>query len=290
VSVPSGPGPRPAESDAYRRPTALERAAGVVGGMLGAGPLRNAARAAYRAAMELRTGGRGLECLLPGGERVRVLPAFRYVTWNPVEVDAFRAALKPGDHAVDVGANVGCYTLLFARWVGAGGRVLALEPAPDAFDGLARHVALNGVGGIVRALDVAASDRSGSGRMAADGFHGTNRLLDAEDAASAGPMLQVRTTTLDELCEREGLSPALVKVDVEGAELAVLHGAAETIRRMGARLSLFVEMHPAEWRAAGVSAADVRGELAAMGLRAVPLRDVPDPWTLEGECMRLLPA
>jgi FkbM family methyltransferase len=288
------PRPRPAESDAFRRPTALERAAERFRGLLGSGPLRSAARSAYRAALELRTGGRGLICTLPGGETVRVLPAYRYLTWNPVELAAFRAALRPGDHAVDVGANVGPYTLAFARWVGPTGRVLSLEPAPDSFRGLVRHVELNGAGGVVTALRVAASDRAGAARLAVDGFQGTNHLVghatSAADRADGGRSIEVRTETVDELCERERMDPALLKVDVEGAELAVLRGAVETIRRGGERLALFVEMHPAAWRDAGVSAGDVRAEIAGMGLRAVPLRDTPGPWALEGECMRLVRA
>jgi FkbM family methyltransferase len=287
--------PGPAESEAYRRPTALERAAERFRGLLGAGPLRNAARSAYRAALELRTGGRGLRCTLPDGETVRILPAYRYVTWNPVELAAFRAALRPGDHALDVGANVGPYTLLFARCVGPSGRVLALEPAPEAFDGLTRHVALNGFADRVTPLNVAASDRAGTARLAVDGFQGTNHLVgggstESDRTTDGAASIEVRTVTVDELCERERIRPALLKVDVEGAEMAVLRGAAETIRRMGERLSLFVEMHPAAWRDAGVSVDDVRAEIAAMGLRAVPLRDTPDPWALEGECMRLVRA
>jgi FkbM family methyltransferase len=279
--------PRPAESEAYRRPTVLERAAERFGGLLGSGALRRVARSAYRAALELRTGGRGMECVLPCGETVRILPAFRYLTWNPVEVAAFRAALRPGDHAVDVGANVGCYTLLFARWVGSTGRVLALEPAPDAFDGLVRHVALNGLAAQVTALNIAASDRAGVARLAVDGFQGTNHLV-AGGSDDGARSIDVRTETLDELCERERIDPALMKVDVEGAELSVLRGAAETIRRMGEGLSLFVEMHPSAWREAGVTVDDVRGELRGMGFRAVPLRETADPWALEGECMRLV--
>jgi FkbM family methyltransferase len=280
------PSPEPAESASYRSPTALERLAERFRGLLGSGPLQSAARSAYRAALELRTGGRGMQCVLPDGETVRILPAFRYLTWNPVELAAFRAALRPGDHAVDVGANVGAYTLLFARCVGLAGRVLALEPAPEAFRGLVRHVALNGFGAQVTALSVAASDRAGAACLAVDGFQGTNHLVSGASAGSAA--IEVRTETLDELCERERITPALVKVDVEGAELAVLRGAAETLRRRAERLSLFVEMHPAAWREAGMTVDDVRAEIGRMGFRAVPLRETADPWALEGECMRLV--
>ena len=65
------------------------------------------------------------------------------LSWNPQEYRAFRAAVRPGATVLDVGANVGAYTLMFATWVGPGGRVFAFEPAPDARAGLATHLALN---------------------------------------------------------------------------------------------------------------------------------------------------
>ncbi|HEX6910970.1 MAG TPA: FkbM family methyltransferase, partial [Longimicrobium sp.] len=76
-------------------------------------------------------------------------------------------------------------------------------------------------------------------------------------------------------------------IDVEGWELEALRGARDTIARGGDGLALFVEMHPTAWRERGISPGEVRAELAAQGLRAVPLRPVADPWALEGECLRL---
>jgi FkbM family methyltransferase len=276
-----------AESGAYRRRGRGEALAAGVGRMIGAGPVRRVLRSAYHALLGLRAGGKGLPSTLPGGEVVRVLPAFRFVTWNDAEYHAFRAALKPGGTALDVGANVGAYSVLFGMWAGPTGRVLAFEPAPEAFDGLTRHVALNGVGGTVQPRRAAVSDTSGGGTLLAEGFHGTNRLVDA-GTADAGSMLAVPTVTIDDLCAAEGLDPTLIKIDVEGAELQVLRGARETIRRMGDRLALFVEMHPTLWAASGISAADVRAELEAQGLRAEALSPSDDPWSLEGECLRVV--
>src|SRR5436309_2773873 len=81
---------------------------------------------------------------MPGGERVCLSARYRHLSWNPVEYKAFRAAVRPGATVLDVGANVGAYTLMFAAWVGDQGRVFAFEPAPDALAGLRTHVALNG--------------------------------------------------------------------------------------------------------------------------------------------------
>ncbi len=67
---------------------------------------------------------------------------------------------------------------------------------------------------------------------------------------AAGP-ISVPTVTIDSFCAREGLLPSFIKIDVEGAELAVLRGARETIRRGGDALALFVELHPSIWSLGG---------------------------------------
>jgi FkbM family methyltransferase len=271
--------PQVAISDSYRRRSALEAAGARLGAVLREGPLRRALRTAYRAAIGLAGGGR-VEARLPGGETVRLLPEFRFVTWNPAEYEALRAAAAPGTVALDVGANVGGYALLLGQWVRPGGRVYAFEPAPDAFDGLSRHVRLNGLSDVVVPVRVAAAGATGTGRLAADGISGANRLTGEGDA--------VPTVTLDDFCAREGIRPTVIKIDVEGAELEVLRGARETIRAAGARLVLLVEMHPTVWRETGLSRDELEAELALQGLRAEPLRPVADPWALEGECLRLV--
>ena len=103
----------------------------------------------YHAAMMLETGGHGIVSELPHGEIVRSLPAYRHMSWNPNEYAAFRAAIRRGDVAVDVGANVGAYSILLGQWVGASGTVFAFEPAPSVFQGLVRHIHLNRVDKVV---------------------------------------------------------------------------------------------------------------------------------------------
>ncbi|SOD02593.1 methyltransferase, FkbM family [bacterium JGI 053] len=274
--------PRVAESSAYREPTALEGLGARVGARLPQGAVRRWLRGVYRLAIRLRTGG-SVTARLPGGEAVKLLPEYRFVTWNQAEYDAFRAAAAPGAVALDVGANVGAYTLLLGRWVRPGGRVYAFEPAPEAFAGLSAHVGLNGLGDGVTCVRAAAAAQTGTATLAVDGLSGANRL----DASAAGE--RVETVTLDDFCRREGIRPSFIKVDVEGAELDVLRGARETIRAGGDGLALFVEMHPTIWAQMGIGAADLRAELEIQGLDAVPLRDgVDDPWALEGECLRLV--
>ena len=269
-----------AEGHAYRRRSPLEAVGAAVARLVPDGGLRRGLRSLYHGVLG---GGGGIASTLPGGETVRVLPEYRHMGWNAVEYAAFRAAAAPGGVALDVGANVGAYALLLGTWLRPGGRVYAFEPSPAAFDGLRRHVALNGLADVVRPVRAAVSDAEGTAALAGADQQGTSRLAHPEEGGTE----MVETTTIDGFCAREGITPSLIKIDVEGWELEALRGARQTIARGGGGLALFVEMHPTVWRERGLSADDVRAELDRQGLRVVPLREVADPWALEGECLRL---
>ena len=260
-------------------------------------PIAPAARAwlrrAYHAALMLQTGGRGLPCTLPHGEVVRALPKYRGLSWNPAEYEAFREALETlkaletsshGTTALDVGANIGAYSILLGQWAGPSGRVFAFEPAPEPFDGLTRHIALNGLTNTVHPIPMAVGAEVATAQLLVAGTGGESRLASADDG---GAMINVPVTTIDAFCAERGLSPDFIKVDVEGFELAVLKGARDTIRRRGRDLALFVEMHPSVWPMLGLSKDDILAELAAQSLSIVPLQPADDVWAVEGLCVRL---
>lgn len=273
------------EAHACRRPSTLERLGRALARPLGPGPLRAAAARALEGTLYLASGGRGLKCRLPEGEIVRVLPKYRHASWNLDEYRAFRRALAPGAVALDVGASVGSYALLFGQWVRPHGRVYAFEPAPAVRDALERHIALNGLGDVVVPVAHAVSDRAGRAPFVTPGLHGISRLAGAADAAST----VVDTITIDEFCARARARPDLIKIDVEGAELAALRGARETIRACRGALALFVELHPSLWVSAGVTREAIEAELAALRLRLEPPASGGDPWSLEGVSLRLRP-
>jgi len=278
-------------ADRYRRPGLVERLAMRLSKLAWRPSIRQPLKKMYLRALTLQTRGRGLPASLPGGESVRVLPEYGFLSWNPDEYRAFREAVRPGMTALDIGANVGAYSLLIGQWVGSSGAVFAFEPAPDAHDGLQRHIHLNALDAIVTPVRAAAGAASSTSRFVVGTTAGESRLattatLATDDEATT---VDVPVTTIDDFCAREHLTPDFIKIDVEGAELDVLRGARETIRRTRGRLSLFVEIHPSIWRTSGVTLGDVRAELDAQQLDAVPLAPTGDPWAIEGVCLRLVP-
>ncbi|PJG55635.1 FkbM family methyltransferase [Bradyrhizobium forestalis] len=139
---------------------------------------------------------------------------------EPSEMGFLLHSLRPDDTFVDVGANVGSYTLL-AGTVGA--QVVSLEPIPNTFRRLRNNVHLNMMEGRTELLNLGVSKESGSLRF-------TRSLDTMNRVALPGEVMEtvaVPVRSLDEILY--GRSASLLKIDVEGHELAVLEGAQATL-------------------------------------------------------------
>ncbi len=172
---------------------------------------------------------------------------FRRSTREGATMAAFARLLRPGDVAFDVGAHVGWVAVQFAHLVGAEGRVVAFEPGSNNLPYLRRNLAAFPQAMVVEAAVGAAA---GTAELYEESLTGQNNALAApyhrlqanaalNPAALAVTARRVAVTTLDAAATEAG-DPALVKIDVEGSELAVLQGAAGLLAR--ARPVLMVEV------------------------------------------------
>lgn len=143
-------------------------------------------------------------------------------------------ALRPDAIFVDVGANIGAQSV-YAMRSGAFARAIAIEPDPHNFDILKRNLAVNGLEDCVKPIAAAASAASGRLQLARHRKnHGAHSVEVAYVPRPAGS-LDVAAVTLDDLVQRQSIAVdevALVKIDVEGHELAVLEGMPG-LRRAG---------------------------------------------------------
>src|SRR4051794_5551235 len=108
----------------FRRLSWLERAGKPLRGPLANSRLKAPLKRMYEAVLDRLPGDR-LVGRLPHGESVRLVAAYRQVGWNADEYEAFRSVVKPGATVLDIGANLGAYTVLFAQWAGPAGCVHA---------------------------------------------------------------------------------------------------------------------------------------------------------------------
>ena len=155
---------------------------------------------------------------------------------EPLVGNLIRRHLSEGDIAFDVGANVGYFTLLMARCVGASGRVVAFEPDPFVGEYLRRNIAGNQdqLGASINAVDVAIGGYSGSRP-----FTPGSRISRGTLVSGVGP-LSVDVLTLEEAIGRYGF-PQLIKIDVEGAESELLEGAVGFLATL--RTTIIIEAH-----------------------------------------------
>ena len=145
---------------------------------------------------------------------------------------ALAAVTRPGDTFWDVGAHKGFITLAASAMVGPTGQVVAVEPSEASLRFLERHLEWNRVGN-VSVLPVALSDTSGRAPFGGTGSSIGYRLGEGSET--------VEVTTLERLVDRDGLPrPHVLKIDVEGAETAVLRGMG---RLLGGDQALLISTH-----------------------------------------------
>jgi FkbM family methyltransferase len=143
--------------------------------------------------------------------------------------------LRPDDLFVDVGANIGSYTILATAGVGA--NCIAFEPGPDAWEWLCKNINLNGVRSMVDARRQAVSSTVGTLHLTV-GMDSTNHIVyPATDISqSASLSCEVQATTLDKALESR--HPIMIKIDVEGFETEVVSGGCHILEASDLRCVL----------------------------------------------------
>jgi FkbM family methyltransferase len=224
-------------------------------------PLTNAIRPYYDQFLSRIYERQGLPRRMFDGEEIRIRPAHRYYH-NGHEREAFqylRDVIRPGDTVLEVGANIGIFTVLLARWVAPGGRVFGFEPAPASREALRDHVELNGVAGHVTIVPAALGSEQGLADFYVDGVSGQNTLSQTHSRIPAAARISVPVATLDSFCQSNNLSPGAIKIDVEGFEHRVLAGGMSTLAT--ARPLLVAEFHPMLWGETGATAEAIKEAL-----------------------------
>ncbi len=197
---------------------------------------------------------------------------YKYGRYEP-DLTAFlrhNLRLQPGDVVLDIGANMGWYSLLAERLAPSGIDVFAFEPDPDNFQLLSENLRLN-KSTVVTPVQQALAERDGVLQLHRykDSNLGRHSLL----PINAGPTVDVVAVTLDHFWDSRGLgnrTPKFIKIDVEGYELPALHGG----RRVLARCPLLLaEFSPTYMRAGGIEPGELLDFLAELGFTPFAVSD-----------------
>jgi FkbM family methyltransferase len=190
-------------------------------------------------------------------------------TYETAELELVREHLRPGATALDIGANVGLFTIHMANLVGRQGRVHAFEPFPAVADLLARSIVENSFAQRVEQVRAAVTDQPGlvdlfAGRDALN-HSGSFLLPDGARPEVPGDVLRVPAVRLDDHPLRRPVS--LIKIDVEGAEPLALRGAERLLRED--RPLVLAELNPTQLaRVAKSSPGELIVEMEARGYAA----------------------
>lgn len=169
-------------------------------------------------------------------------------TFEPSKYERIRELLPPGGTFVDVGANVGEFTVFGGRVSGPDGRVLAVEVEPTNARWLRENVRRHGLSHRVDVAEVAAADHDGETELILSSSASIHTIVESElheqiDDLKPVGRITVPTRRLDGLLAEHGFrQPDVVKIDVEGAELMVLRGAPQLLSG-DAPLVLLIDLH-----------------------------------------------
>jgi FkbM family methyltransferase len=150
-------------------------------------------------------------------KRILFTPQF----FDPKERAVLETRIRDNFTFVDIGANIGAYSLFVAARAGASARILAVEPQPDIFDRLVYNIRLNPFG-TIKAVACAIADKAGELTLFVDHRNQGESSVRIVGPSQAGAM-RVPAVTLLDLLQSEGFSSVdAVKLDVEGAEDLIL--------------------------------------------------------------------
>jgi FkbM family methyltransferase len=145
------------------------------------------------------------------------------IDWE--EFNLIRSYIRPGDHVLDIGSNIGTYSLWMSKFVGPNGKVHCFEPDRQNFDKLEANILGNNLDGIVQANNIGLSDT--------DGVLSFTTGLDKENHISRETVpgtVPIRVQQLDTYIQQNRIAGiAYMKIDVEGFEYSVLKGAGRLL-------------------------------------------------------------
>jgi len=213
--------------------------------------------------LEARVSGLGLRFKVKT-EDVVGRHIYKYQVHEPVLSQFLIDYLKfePGDIVIDIGANIGWYSLLLARLIPEDADIFAFEPDPLNFELLEHNIRLNGATQIT-AIQKALAAEDGIQRLYQHDSNnlGRHSLLHLQD----GKAVDVQTTSLDNFWKKNQLGarlPRFIKIDIEGYESVALRGASEVLKKCPA---LLCEFSPGYMRQGGIDPADLVNLLSGHG-------------------------
>ncbi|GAA0462513.1 FkbM family methyltransferase [Streptomyces sp. NPDC046215] len=196
---------------------------------------------------------------------------YMFGAWEPHMTHWLSRRLRPGDTFVDVGANIGYFSVLASQLVGETGGVVAIEASPLFHKRLGAQARLNGCGN-VRAVNAAVSDtrKSLTFTLASSRNMGANSIVPYDGPAESSFEMEARPLP-EMLTDAEIAGARVIKVDVEGAEGGVVRGMTPMLGRLRPDAEITVEVTPERMAMLGDSADELLATMREHGFHVYRL-------------------
>jgi FkbM family methyltransferase len=159
--------------------------------------------------------------------------------YEPYETELISSIIKPGTVVLDIGANIGYHTLLFAKLVGQSGKVFAFEPSPANFRLLEKNVSVNGYSNVILEQK-AVSNRNEKKKL----YLNENAMMHTIYKSHASlDSVEIDTISLDNYFRNYGGKIDFIKMDIEGSEITALEGMQTILQRQN-DIKLLVAFNP----------------------------------------------
>ena len=191
--------------------------------------------------------------------------------YEPEETRLLEKVLRPGMTFVDIGANIGYFTLVGARAVGSTGRVIAFEPTPSAFRLLTKNIAANGFAQVA-AFPNAVTNRNASATLFLDARSPVHSSVSEANIGESAGSVTVETVSLDTFLPSIEIDRVdVVKIDAQGAELQILEGGEQTLAHPS--VVVILEFWPPGLLGLGASPEELLRRVQALGFSIHILED-----------------
>ncbi|WP_439108007.1 FkbM family methyltransferase [Congregibacter sp.] len=184
--------------------------------------------------------------------------------WEPFETELWLASQRAGDFVVDVGANLGYFSILSALHSRQAAHVVAVEPAADNLALLQQNLMLNDCQRNVEIAPIALGDHEGEGALYRNENNRGDHQIYPGDGDRAKESITVRNGT--ELLSPMMMRIDLLKVDTQGSEYAVMTGLLPLLQKSGPGLRILLELTPYSLRLAKSSGRELLTLIADLGL------------------------
>lgn len=194
--------------------------------------------------------------------------------YDKEETELIRSIVSPGMIVLDVGANIGYFSLIAAKALNMSGYIYAFEPEPKTFELLTKNIETNGMQSLIQPVQKGLSARAGVLELFRDPINMGNHSYDSKNINNEFESIKTLVVTLDDFLSetrRKDIKIDLMKIDVQGAEGLVFEGATNTLN-FSNKIKIVMEFWPFGLRNFGTDPIKLLSDFKKMGFKIHMIR------------------